>query len=118
KEFSNLSAIVSLAAKYELTERILYFGIDSDSADFVKRKNPDIDFYFEIKPQRNKETTEDYAYSFIQEAQALGAVGISCRADLMNESLAQYINESGLSLALITKGDELGHYKALSYSPL
>ncbi len=116
-QVTNLAAVSDLAHKYELTHRIVYFDVDEDLAAFVKSKNPDIDLFVKIDPNPRKINDPDYCYSLIELASNCGAKGISCKASSLNKTLAEIILESGFELALISKGSESDHYRALSFAP-
>ncbi|MGN0468277.1 MAG: glycerophosphodiester phosphodiesterase [Acutalibacteraceae bacterium] len=113
KETTFLEEIQKLVKKYKMSERVFFTGVTEDIATIVKEKCPEISYYLNCVPKKNKLDDEEYQNELLDLLKQTGAVGINCNYKKSNGCLAKLLHENGYLLSVWTVDSAFQMKKAL-----
>lgn len=113
KETDNLSKVQDLVKKYGLLQRSFFTGVNEEFVSEVKRQCPEIPYYLNYSPEKNKLNNEEYRQELIQILESTGAIGINCNYKNSNKNLAELLHEHGYLLSVWTVDRESQMVRAL-----
>lgn len=116
KRTDNLKAIVSLAKKYDVLDRVFYTGIDVNFAEAAK-KTPEISYYLNSELTAPEMQTKEYLDSLIKKVKDCGATGINCYHKNATKELADAFHENNLSVSVWTCNEEADMIRMLDIAP-
>ncbi len=117
KKADNLKAVVTLAEKYGLSERIFFTGIEEEKVDEVKAQTPDVEYYLNVDVDKSRKNEYEYLVSLAQKVESLGAVGINMWYGACSKKLVSVFHERGLLVSVWTVNNELDMLRMLELSP-
>lgn len=117
KKADNLKAVVALAEKYGLSERIFFTGIEEEKVDEVKAQTPDVEYYLNVDVDKSRKNEYEYLVSLAQKVESLGAVGINMWYGACSKKLVSVFHERGLLVSVWTVNNELDMLRMLELSP-
>lgn len=102
KETSHVDRLEELVKQYSLLERCFYTGVTEKMVDDVRSKSPDIPYYLNYSPSRNRLLGDKYQHEVISVLRRSGAIGINCNYIYSGERLANLLHENGYLLSVWT----------------
>lgn len=117
KSVANLKAVVDLAKKHGISDRIFYTGIFLKDVETVKKDSPEIPYYLNFNVDEPKNQTPEYLQSLVEGVKGCGAMGINFNKDNATKELVDIFRENGLSVSIWTVDKEKEMYEILLLSP-
>ncbi|MGN1418020.1 MAG: glycerophosphodiester phosphodiesterase [Acutalibacteraceae bacterium] len=102
KEMTCLEEIQNLVQKYQMSERVFFTGVSQELVPIVQEKCPEISYYLNCAPKKNKLDDEQYQAELLDLLKQTGAVGINCNYKKSNGCLAKLLHENGYLLSVWT----------------
>lgn len=117
KAFSNLPKIAELIARYQLSARCYFTGVEKEQSQAVKIDAPNIPYYLNMDLNKMRLEDEGYLHSVALEVQRSGAVGINCQYRNASQKLIEIFHENGLKVSLWTADNPLVMRNLLRLGP-
>lgn len=106
KETDNLALLQNMVKQYNLLNRSFFTGVTEEFVPEVKRLCPEIQYYLNYSPDKNKLNSEDYQQELLEVLKTTGAIGINCDYNNSNKYLAELLHQNGYLLSVWTVDDE------------
>lgn len=117
KDTKNLPAVVSLAEKLGVTDKIFFTGIEEKDVEAVKRDAPGVPYYLNFSVDKKKNTDLFYLDSLVEKVKGNGAVGINMNYKAASGELVGVFRKEGLLVSLWTANSKKTMGSCLSYAP-
>lgn len=117
KKADDLKAVVALAEKYGLSDRIFYTGIEEEKVDAVNAQTPDVKYYLNVDVDKKRKSELEYLISLAEKVESLGAVGINMWYGACSKELVSVFHERGLLVSVWTVNNEFDMLRMLELSP-
>ena len=117
KSVQNLKAVVDLAEKHDVSDRIFYTGIELKDVETIKRDSPGVPYYLNVSVDKPKNQTPEYLQNLVNEVKNCGAIGINFNKDNATKELVEIFHENGLLVSIWTVNNEKEMYEILHLSP-
>ncbi len=117
KSVRNLKAVVDLAEKYGILNRIFYTGIELSDVETVKKDSPEVPYYLNFNVESPKNQTPEYLKSLVEGVKGCGAIGINFNKDNATKELVDTFHENGLLVSIWTVNNEKEMYEILNLAP-
>ncbi len=112
----NIEAIVPLAKKRGVLDRVFYTGINESFVESAKR-TPEIPYYLNAEISAPEEQSPEYLALLVGKVRASGAIGINCRYDNATKELISAFRQNSLLVSLWTVNEEEDMQRVLSLAP-
>lgn len=106
KETTNLSALQALVKQYGLLDRVFCTGVTEEFLPEVQKQCPEIPYYLNYAPDKNKLKDEKYQEELLQLLEKTGALGINCHYKNADKYLADALHAQGYLLSVWTVDKE------------
>lgn len=117
KSVQNLKAVVDLAQKHGILNRIFYTGIELKDVETVKKDSPEVPYYLNFNVDKPQNQTPEYLQSLVEGVKGCGAIGINFNKDNATKELVDTFHENGLLVSIWTVNNEKEMYEILHLSP-
>lgn len=117
KSCAGLGAVVPLAEKYGLLDRIFYTGVIEKYVESVKNDSPNVEYYLNADVKNKFNHTHKYLQSLVKKVKSSGAVGINMNKNNASKELVDFFHANGLFVSIWTVNDEKDMYKILYFAP-
>ena len=114
KTTENLTAVVALAEKYGVKDRIFYTGIEVEKVESVKAQTPEVAYYLNVAINKSKKNNENYIRSLVKLVKDNGAVGININRKGAAKKMVDIFHEEGLYVSAWTVNKVLDMHKILA----
>jgi len=117
KSTANIPAVVSLAEKHSVTDKIFFTGVEEKYVSAVKASAPNIPYYLNVSVNKKKNTEPLYLVSLVDKVKSCGAVGINLNFKGCSKELVDAFRKEGLSVSLWTANSKTAMYRCLAFEP-
>ena len=117
KKTDNLKEVEACAAKYLLTDRIFYTGIDKEYVPDVKQQTPSVAYYLNVAVERKRRKDIEYLNMLADLVEQQGAVGINLNKKGCSEELVNVFHKRKLLVSVWTVNKKHEMRKMLSLLP-
>lgn len=117
KTTKNLSAVVSLAEKLGVTDKIFFTGVEEGDVEAVKKDAPGIPYYLNLAVDKNKRNDTGYLNSLIKKVKDSGAIGINLNYKGGSKELVEAFRKEDLLVSLWTANSKKAMCRCLSMAP-
>lgn len=117
KSTADMPAVLSLAQKHSVTDKIFFTGVEEKDVDTVKNGAPDIPYYLNVSVDKKKNTDRFYLSALVQKVKNCGAIGINMKFVSASTDLIKAFHEEGLLVSLWTANAKKDMYRCLSLAP-
>ena len=114
----NLSAVQTLAKKYNLLGRAFYTGVFEEFVDAVKTDSPEIPYFLNITDVLPPdEHTEEYLHSLVKKVKNSGATGINFHFGNASEKLVEVFHRNNLQVSIWTVNEVEDFKRIKKFNP-
>lgn len=106
KETTNLSALQALVEQYGLLDRVFCTGVTEAFVPEVQTQCPEIPYYLNYAPDKNKLKNSDYQAELIHLLEKTGAAGVNCHYKNADKHLADVLHAHNYLLSVWTVDKE------------
>ena len=113
----NLGAVVTLAEKHGVTDRIFFTGVKESFVEAVKRDAPSVPYYLNVDVKKSKNTDPSYLNNLVEKVKSCGAVGINMNYKACSAELVNTFRKEGLPVSIWTANSKTAMYRCLALAP-
>ena len=117
KATANLRAVVKLAEKHGVADRIFFTGVNENFVDAVKRDASSVPYYLNVDVKKSKNTDHAYLNSLVEKVRSCGAVGINMNYKACSPELVSTFRKEGLPVSLWTANSKRTMHRCLCLAP-
>ncbi|MEI6579082.1 MAG: glycerophosphodiester phosphodiesterase family protein [Eubacteriales bacterium] len=115
KQLTNISEIDRLAVERELTNRLIYTGINEDQVAYLQYGSPNIRFYIDANPKSNQMSDPVYCEGLAEVALSKGAFGINCSYKHVTKTFVEAVHKYRLMFSVYDVEKEVDMYRMLDF---
>lgn len=117
KSTANLAAVVTLAEKHNVKDKIFFTGIEEKDVAAVRANAPSIPYYLNVKIDKKKSADPQYIASLIEKVKSNGAIGINANFKSCSAELVSAFRRENLPVSLWTANSKNDMYRCLKLAP-
>ena len=117
KSTANLGAVVELAEKHGVIDRIFFTGVNDGFVEAVKRDASSIPYYLNVDVKKNKNTDPAYLNSLVEKVKNCSAVGINMNHKACSAELVDAFRKAQLPVSVWTANSKATMRRCLSFAP-
>ena len=117
KSTANIPAVITLAEKHKVTDKIFFTGVEEKDVDAIKEGAPGISYFLNVGVNKKKNTDPDYLSSLVEKVKSCGAMGINMNLKGGSKELISAFRSEKLLISLWTANSKKQIYRCLYLEP-
>lgn len=117
KSTENISAVLSLAEKCGVKEKIFFTGVEEKDVEAVKHGAKGIAYFLNVDVNKRKKNNSTYISSLVEKVKSTGAIGINLNHKGCSNALVEAFHKENLLVSVWTANSKAVMYRCLSFSP-
>lgn len=117
KSTENISAVLLLAEKCGVKEKIFFTGVEEKDVEAVKKGANGIAFFLNVGVDKRKKNDSIYISSLVEKVKSTGAIGINLNYKGCSKALVEAFRKEKLLVSVWTANSKSEMYRCLSFEP-
>lgn len=117
KSTENIAAVLPLAEKHGVKEKIFFTGVEEKDVEAVKQGAKGIAYFLNVSVDKSKKNNSEYISSLVEKVKSTGAIGINLKYTGCSKALVEAFRNEKLLVSVWTANSKSVMYRCLSLEP-